>query len=496
MKIAFASSEVFPYIKTGGLGDVAGSLPIELSKLGHEVKVFLPKYNMFGEEEHGLHYQWDIGEIPIRIAGLILSVHVHMAVLPNSNVQVYFVDCPHYFHRFRVYTNDPDEDERFLFYSKGVIEILQRLSWAPDVIHCNDWQTGVLPLLLRENYGWDRLFEKTATVFSIHNIAYQGRFPKSAFEKAEIKQKHFLPGGVGEYYGDVNFLKTGILTADMINTVSETYARELLTDEYGAGMQKFLEIRKKDFCGILNGIDYNIWNPETDKFIPHKYSVKDLSGKIKNKKFLLEHLGLPFNENIPLVGIVSRLVDQKGFDLFSFGLNRLMDLPVQWVILGSGEYKYEAMFSGIAHKYPEKVSAYLGFNNELSHLIEAGSDIFVMPSRFEPCGLNQIYSLRCGTVPVVRKTGGLADTVNDWEEALLLGNETGNGFSFEEYTSESLVRALQNAIRYFHNKEVWKKIQRNGMEKDFSWASSADKYVSLYKKAVSKMRAGKNLPPL
>ena len=496
MKIAFASSEVFPYVKTGGLGDVAGSLPIELSRLGHEVKVFLPKYNVFGEEEHGLHYQWDIGEIPIRIAGLVLSVHVHLAVLPNSNVQVYFIDCPHYFHRFRVYTNDPDEDERFLLYSKGIIEILQRLAWAPDVIHCNDWQTGVLPLLLRENYGWDKLFEKTAAVFSIHNIAYQGRFPKSAFEKAEIKHEHTLPGGIGEYEGGVNFLKTGILTADKINTVSETYARELLTDEYGAGMQRFLEIRKKDFSGILNGIDYNIWNPETDKFIPHKYSVKDFSGKIKNKKFLLEHLGLPFNENIPLVGIVSRLVDQKGFDLFSYGLNRLMDLPVQWVMLGSGEYRYEAMFSEIAHKYPEKVYAYLGFNNELSHLIEAGADIFVMPSRFEPCGLNQIYSLRYGTVPVVRKTGGLADTVNDWEETLMLGGETGNGFSFEDYTSESIIRALQNAIRHFHNKEVWKKIQHNGMSRDFSWEKSAGKYVSLYEKAVSKMRAGKNLPPL
>ncbi|NJD21758.1 MAG: glycogen synthase GlgA [Melioribacter sp.] len=491
MKIAFASSEVFPYVKTGGLGDVAGSLPIELSKLGHEVKVFLPKYNVFGEEEHGLHYQWDIGEIQIRIAGLVRSVHVHAATLPNSNVHVYFVDCPHYFHRFRVYTNDLDEDERFLFYSKGIIEILQRLAWAPDIIHCNDWQTGVLPLLLKENYGWDKLFEKTATVFSIHNIAYQGIFSKSAFEKVEIKPEHFRPGGIGEYYGGVNFLKTGILTADMINTVSETYAQELLTEEYGAGMQNFLEIRKKDFLGILNGIDYNLWNPETDKFIPYKYSANDLSGKFKNKRFLLEHLGLPFNENIPLVGIVSRLVDQKGFDLFSYGLNRLMDLPVQWVMLGAGEYRYETMFGELAHQYPEKVSSYLGFNNELSHLIEAGADIFVMPSRFEPCGLNQIYSLRYGTVPVVRKTGGLADTVQDWKDSISRSDETGNGFSFEEYTSESFVRALQNAIYEFHNKKVWQKIQVNGMNKDLSWAKSAGKYVSLYEKAVSKMKKEK-----
>ena len=488
MKIAFASSEVFPYVKTGGLGDVAGSLPIELSKLGHEVKVFLPKYNVFGEGEHGLHYLWDIGEIPIRIGGLVYSVHVHASTLPNSNVKVYFVDCPHYFHRFRVYTNDLDEGERFLLFSKGVIEILQCLAWAPDIIHCNDWQTGVLPLLLKENYGWDKLFDRTATVFSIHNIAYQGRFPKSAFEKVEIKQEHYLPGGVGEYYGDINFLKTGILTADVINTVSETYAHELLTDEYGAGMQPFLETRKKDFSGILNGVDYNIWNPETDKFIPYKYSTEDLSGKIKNKKFLLEHLGLPFNTNIPLVGIVSRLVDQKGFDLFSYGLNRLMDLPVQWAILGSGEQRYETMFSEIAHKYPEKVSTYLGYNNELSHLIEAGADTFLMPSKFEPCGLNQIYSLKYGTVPVVRKTGGLADTVQDCADYILNSNETGNGFSFEDYTSESLICTLQRAVREFHNKEIWRNIQINGMNKDYSWTKSAGKYVLLYKKAASNIK--------
>jgi starch synthase len=284
MKIAFVSSEVFPFAKTGGLADVSGSLPIELAKLGHDVKVFMPKYNIFSEADHGLHYQWDIGGIPVRVNGNVFHVHVHTAVLPGSNVEIYFVDCPYYFHRYALYTHDSDEDERFILFSKGVIEILQRLRWAPEIIHCNDWQTALIPLLIKDNYGWDKLFENTATVFTIHNIAYQGNFPKDAFHKAEIDYKHFLNGGIGEYYDGVNFLKTAIYTADVLNTVSETYARELLTPEYGAGMENFLAERKNDFYGILNGVDYNIWNPETDKHLPFNYSLNDLSGKQKNKK--------------------------------------------------------------------------------------------------------------------------------------------------------------------------------------------------------------------
>ncbi|PKL84369.1 MAG: glycogen synthase GlgA [Ignavibacteriae bacterium HGW-Ignavibacteriae-3] len=486
MKIAFASSEVFPYAKTGGLGDVAGSLPIELSRLGHDVKVFMPKYNTFGEAEFGLHYNWDIGEIPVRIDGQVRMVHVHTATMPDSNVQIYFVDCPHYFHRFRVYTNDHDEDERFILFSKGIIEILQRLQWAPDIIHCNDWQTGLLPILLKENYSWDRMFDKTSTVLTMHNIAYQGRFAKSAFHKAEIKEEHSGANGIGEYEGDVNFLKTGILTSDVINTVSETYEKELMTAEYGNGMEPFLAARFNDFYGILNGVDYSVWNPETDKLIPYNYSISDLSGKEKNKKFLLERLELPYNENLPLIGIISRLVDQKGFDIVAYGINQLLDIEAQWVILGSGEEKYESLFYEAGKRFPEKVSTYLGYNNELSHLIEAGADIFLMPSKFEPCGLNQIYSLKYGTVPVVRKTGGLADTVQDWNEYLARGSETGNGFSFNDHSAFAMVHSVKRSLIDFHNKPTWLKIQRNGMNKDYSWRKSAEKYTALYEKAVVK----------
>ncbi|MEG8946699.1 glycogen synthase [Rosettibacter firmus] len=495
MKIAFVSSEVYPYAKTGGLADVSGSLPLELSKLGHDVKVFMPKYNTFGEVEHGLSYRWDIGEIPVRVAGKVHSVHVHTANLPNSipdlksNVEVYFVDCPYYFHRYRIYTNDYDEDERFILFSKSVIEILQRLQWAPDVIHCNDWQTGLIPVLLRENYGWDKLFEKTATLFTIHNIAYQGRFSKEAFHKAEIRYEHFLHGGIGEYFGDVNFLKMAIFTADILNTVSETYAKELLTPEYGEGMHEYLQMRKDDFYGILNGVDYNIWNPEIDKFIPYHYSINDLSGKLKNKKYLLEHINLPFNEHIPVIGIISRLIPQKGFDIISFVINELMELDAQWIILGSGEHRYEELFYHLAHKYQTKVHSYIGYNNELAHLIEAGADIFLMPSKYEPCGLNQIYSLKYGTVPIVRKTGGLADTVLDWNEYLAMGQEIGTGYSFQDYSGHALLDTVKRALHDFHLKDIWKKIQLNGMSKDYSWKKSAEKYIQLYQKAINKRKA-------
>ena len=485
MKIAFAASEVFPYAKTGGLGDVAGALPNEISRLGHEIKVFMPKYGFIDEIEFGLKYQWEIGTIPIRVAGQVHEVSVYTAIMPGSDVQIYFVGCDYYFNRNKLYTNDKDEDERFILFSKAVIEILQRLQWTPDVIHCNDWQTGLLPLLLKENYGWDKLFDNTSSLFTIHNVAYQGRFLKEAFSKAEIREIHYLNGGIGEYAGGVNFLKTAIFSSDIINTVSETYALELLTKEYGEGMESYLSKRKEDFFGILNGVDYNVWNPETDKVIPYKFSINDLSGKLKNKKALLNLLHIPFDENIPLIGIVSRLVAQKGFDIIASGIKELMELNAYWIIIGGGEPEYEKVLKYMAYYYPDKVYIQIGYNNELAHLIEAGADIFLMPSRYEPCGLNQIYSLKYGTVPVVRKTGGLADTVQDWNELLAHGLETGTGYSFNDYSQEALILTIKRAVHDFDIKSVWNKIQLNGMNKDYSWKRSAEKYINLYEKAVS-----------
>ncbi len=486
MKIAFVSSEVFPFSKTGGLADVAGALPKALEMLGHDVKVFTPKYDLIDENKFGLKYNWNIGGMPIRINGHIRDVHVHQCSLPDSPIEINFIDCPHYFSRGKIYSNSFDEDERFILFSKGVIETLQRMQWTPDIIHCNDWQTGLIPLFIKDNYSWDKMFDHTATIYTIHNIGYQGRFSKAALLNAEIKASLFYPGGPVEFEDNVSFMKSGIVFADVINTVSKTYAYEILTPEYGSGMQDELKARQKDLYGIVNGVDYDTWNPEEDKFLPFRYSKKYLSGKLKNKKFLLEHMGLQFQEDVPLIAIISRMAAQKGFDIFEAATEELIKLSAQWVVLGSGEEKYENHFRLLSEKFPEKVSVYLGFNNELSHLIEAGADLFLMPSHYEPCGLNQIYSLKYGTIPIVRKTGGLADTVLDWDEMSFNGYDTGTGFSFNDYTPFALSVTVERALKYFHQKDVWAKIQKNGMSQDFSWDHSAKEYISLYEKAVKK----------
>ncbi|MFI5237033.1 MAG: glycogen synthase GlgA [Ignavibacteriales bacterium] len=483
MKIAFVATECVPYAKTGGLADVAGSLPIELALLGCDVKVFIPKYALIDENSHGLKYNWDIGEMPIRINGIIRSVHIHQSKLPNSNVDVYFIDCPHYFHRHNIYTNDLDEDERFTLFSKAVIETIQRIQWSPDIIHCNDWQTGLLPLFIKDNYNWDRIFDHTATLFTIHNIGYQGLFSKSVLFSAEIRGNLFYHGGPVEHSGAVSFMKAGISFCEIVNTVSNTYAHEILTSEYGAGMEPTLQKRKNDLYGILNGVDYNLWNPETDAHLPYHYTINDLSGKYLNKRSLLKHFEIKVDENIPLIGIVSRMVLQKGFDIFASALPDLMSLNAQWIILGSGEDKFEALFRRLSNQLPGKVGAYIGFNNDLSHLIEAGADMFLMPSRYEPCGLNQIYSLKYGTVPIVRKTGGLADTVKDWDEQSHYGFKDGNGFSFYDYSGYALFKSVERAVNAFKQKNIWNKIQSNGMKLDFSWTRSAEKYMELYKLA-------------
>ncbi|KAB2879440.1 glycogen synthase [bacterium] len=488
MKIAVAATEVAPYAKTGGLADVIEALPKTLEKLGNDVKVFMPKYSLIDENKHKLTYEPAIGEMPIRVNGHTRSVHVQKSKINGSEVDIYFIDCPHYFYRRHIYTMDPDEDERFILFCKAVIETMQRLKWAPDVIHCNDWQAGLIPLFIKDNYSWDRMFDETATLMSIHNIAYQGRFPNQTIHKAELKGSLYYPGGPLEFYNTFSFLKTGIVYSEIISTVSETYSHEILTGEYGFGMEKELLPRRDDLFGVLNGADYDQWNPEGDPFIPYHYSTADLSNKLRNKEYLIKQTHLPFDKNKPIIGIVSRLVAQKGFDLVAEAINELMFLDAQWVILGSGEDRYEEMFTILSHSIPDKVWAYIGFNNELAHLIEAGADMFLMPSRYEPCGLNQIYSLKYGTVPIVRKTGGLADTVQDWHEFKARGDETGDGFSFNDATGFALHTTVLRAVETFREKKTWRKIQENGMNRDYSWRVSAKKYMALYELAVKKRR--------
>jgi starch synthase len=486
MRIAFASAEMYPFAKTGGLGDVVGSLPKALAQYGCEVKVFIPKYALIDHAKYDLDYIWAIGEMPVRVAGHPHIVSVFKTRLPDAPVDIYFIDCPYYFKRPYIYSAAPDEDERFILFQKAVIESLQHMNWKPDVIHCNDWPTGLIPLLLKDNYNWDQLFfGKTATVITIHNIAYQGRFPEASLYKAEIRPELFYPNSSIEAWHSFCFLKAGIMYADAINTVSEMYANEITNSEFGVGLEGTLRYRINDFYGILNGIDYTVWNPEVDKNIYFHYSKDDLRGKLENKKALLKQAKLPFNENVPVIGIVSRLVNLKGFNLIAEAIPELMRMNAQWVILGSGEERFENLFRSLSYSFPDKVFSYIGFNDELSHLIEAGADIFLMPSYSEPCGLNQIYSLKYGCVPIVRKTGGLADTVQDWDEEKHYGRETGTGFSFIDYTHQAMISRIKRAIDiYTRDKETWQKIMHNGMSKNFSWDVSAQKYIKLYKKAI------------
>ena len=474
-KIAYVASEVVPFAKTGGLADVAGSLPKFLSQSGTDVKVFMPKYSLIDTDKYKLIPVNFIGGMKVRVSGTAHTAKVYKSTLRNSDVEIYFIENPFFFNRGKIYTNDIDEAERFIFFQKAVIETIQRLDWVPDIFHCNDWQTGLIPLLLKDNYSWDKLFDNTKTIMTIHNVGYQGIFGKEAAISAELKPEYYSSGGAVELNGNVNFLKAGIAFSDLITTVSPTYSKELLTAEFGHGLEIELQKRKKDIYGIINGVDYSIWNPELDKDIPYGFSKNNLYGKVLNKKFLLTELGLRFNSETPVMGIVSRLASQKGFDIIEKILPEIMKLKIQLIVLGSGDTRYEKLFADLKKKHPRKTAFYSGYNSELAHLIEAGSDIFLMPSHYEPCGLNQIYSLKYGTVPIVRNTGGLADTVIDWNET-----ENGNGFVFNNYDSKELLLKIKLAVKTFKNKPEWQRIMRNGMNCDYSWQKSADKYIELY----------------
>ena len=487
MKVAVVSSECAPFAKIGGLADVVGALPKYLHALGVDVKVFLPKYDSIDEKKFGLKFLDTVGEWSVRVGGYPRKVRVFSATLPNSSVEVYFIDCSEYFHRGKIYTENWDEDERFILLNKAVIELCQRLQWAPDLFHCNDWQTGLMPIFVKDNYGWDRFFDRTAFLYSIHNIGYQGRFSFDTLTKAELRPE-YGSGGILDHDHSFCMMKGGILLSEVISTVSETYAQEVLTPAQGAGMDAYLRLRETDFFGVLNGIDTEEWNPETDILLPFHFSADDLSSKKKNKQFLLEKTSLSYDENIPVIGIISRLVAQKGFDLIADAIDDLMKLDAQWIVLGSGTETFERMFLRMSSVLPKKCWTYIGFNNELAHLIEAGADMFLMPSHYEPCGLNQMYSLRYGTVPVVRKTGGLADTVQDWHEFQSYGNDAGDGFSFVDSTGAALHAAVKRAIDSFHIPDEWKKIQLNGMSKDVSWENSAKKYLQLYERAIAKKK--------
>lgn len=487
LKILFVSSEVSPFSKTGGLGDVSGALPKIIKELNHDIRIVMPKYGVINERRYVLREVIRLKEIKVPVGGDTAIANVKSSFLPNSKVQIYFVGNKEYFNRDGFYVDPetnkdfPDNAERFSFFSRSTAEILKKLHWQPDIIHCNDWQTALIPYYLKTIYNNDSFFNSTKTLLTIHNLAFQGVFDKSKLPLLNISPEKFIKGHEAEFWGKMNFLKAGIVYSDLINTVSKTYAKEIQTsEEFGFGLQNYLQKRSKDIYGIVNGIDYSEWNPETDENIPHRYSSNNLSEKMENKKALLASQGLKFNEKTPLIGIISRLTDQKGFDIFVEAIKTLMKMNVQFVILGIGETKYHDFLKKSAEKYPGKLALNLKFDNELAHQIEAGSDIFLMPSRFEPCGLNQIYSLKYGTIPIVRETGGLADTIKNYSSE----NDRGYGFVFNEHTAEELIKTVKETIKVFQHDAVWKKLMVRAMKLDFSWNKAGEKYIELYNKLI------------
>ncbi|MBM4158705.1 MAG: glycogen synthase [Ignavibacteria bacterium] len=478
MKVCFITSECFPYVKTGGLADVSGSLPKALSELGTEVKIFLPLYDSADVNEFGIVPVKSLTGIPVRLGTKDVVFNVCKCKHPDTDIDVFFIDCPFYFKRGKIYSDDTDEDERFILFQYAVIMTLQLLKYKPDVIHCNDWQTALIPELLKTNFSWDGLFKKTKTLLTVHNIAYQGRFNKSSILKANLKTDKFFPFGPYEFKGDFNFLKCGIIASDAVNAVSPTYSKEIQTPLFGEGLEGILADKKDFVFGILNGIDDNIWNPKVDKFIFKNYTHRSLQNKIPNKIELLKRFNLKPDEKIPVFGIISRLAVQKGFDLMFPVIDKIMKENIYLIVLGSGEKIYEDFFSAAGKKYTRKSGIQIGYDNEMSHLITAGADFFLMPSKYEPCGLNQMYSLNYGTLPVVRKTGGLADTVID----CFSNPAKGNGISFDNFKSKEFLDAFKRALLIFENKEKMKKILRRGIIKDFSWKHSAGEYIELYSK--------------
>jgi starch synthase len=479
LRITFAASEGVPYSKTGGLADVVGVLPKALTALGHELTVFLPRYK-----------QTRLRQERVAIPNLTIPRQDYLLFCQiidggkNDGVQFYFVDHPEFAYRDGLYGDRrgdyADNAERFDLFCRSVIEASKQLG-VPDIFHVHDWQTSLIPVLLRNPYAYDATFAQTATVLTIHNIGYQGIFPKSTMPKLLLPWSLFTVDRL-EFYDQVNFLKGGIVYADYVTTVSRTYSREIQTPEFAFGLADTVSRKRDRLIGIVNGVDYGEWNPENDPYIPSKFSASDLSGKAKCKKKLLEEYGIQDDRSDwPVVGLISRFAAQKGFDLMEAALPQLLAEDMVLVVLGTGEPHYEAMFRSLHRRFPDHICVKVAYDNRLAHLVEAGSDIFLMPSHYEPCGLTQIYSMRYGTVPVVRATGGLEDTVEQWDPK----TRTGNGFKFSGYNARELRRAMRQALTVFEQKDDWMQLMINGMRQNFSWEQPAREYVDVYAKAMA-----------
>lgn len=476
MNILYITSEVARYAKTGGLADVSAALPRYLGRAGHDVRMFMPYYSRV--DDKGTTREIVLRDLELRLGPHTYTVSIIRAVRPGD-APVYLVHCPVLYHRPALYTNDVDEHLRFLVLTRAALEACGRMQFAPDIIHANDWQAALAPLMRKVRYSWDRLFERTRTALAIHNLNYQGTFAASVLEDTGLGDAANLFHQDQLREGRINFLLHGILYADGVVTVSPTYAHEIQTPEHGAYLDTFLRARSSTVVGILNGVDDAEWSPEQDRLIPARFSADDLRGKAINKAALQARMRLPEAPNIPVIGIVSRLAGQKGFSLVGEVLPDLLRRTgIQLAVVGSGEPKYEQLFHELARAFPRQVGFFNGFSNELAHLVEAGSDMFLMPSRYEPCGLNQMYSLRYGTVPIVHKTGGLADTVQLWDPR----TRAGTGIVFDHFNAEGLRWAIEAALGLYRDAGAWRQLQANGMAKRFSWDVQGKLYEELYRR--------------
>lgn len=500
MKILLATSEAVPFAKTGGLADVCGALPIELEKLSHKPMLVMPAYRAIHSAGQTLE-RLDL-EISATIGSKTVRGSVLTCQLPGSQVPVYFIEQPEYYDRPGLYQEQNvdyiDNCERFVFFSRAVLELITQLELDVDVLHANDWQTGLIPAYLALEYQGCPPLEHTACLFTIHNLSYQGRFWHWDMLLTGLDWKHFNWQEM-EFYGQLNLLKTGLVYADMLTTVSPTYAQEIQTAEYGCGLEGVLQQRRSDLYGVLNGIDYRDWDPAQDPHLTAHFDAKNLSGKRQCKIDLQRELKLPAEPDTPLVALVGRLAEQKGIDLvcqmlegWLSGANRPFAGPVQWCILGTGDARYESTLAELAQRYPDQLVAKLEFSNPLAHRIEAGADMFLMPSQFEPCGLNQMYSMRYGTVPIVRAVGGLADTVIEASPANLTSGKA-TGFTFDRYSVDALRNAVCRALELHSNNNVWSGLLNAGMQQDWSWARSASQYVHLYSESLARLEQGRML---
>jgi len=483
LKILILAAEIVPFAKVGGLADVVGALPKSLKAFGHDVRLVMPRYGQIDPERFGLTTALD--SLNVKMGEFTVQVSVRQATIGND-IPVYMIDAPRYFERENIY-GYTDDGERFILFCRAALEAMRALNWSPDIIHCHDWHTGIVPNWMHMNYREDPFFAHTATVYTIHNLAYQGIFGYRILEVAGVAAQGFLYPHIVELANVVDIMGRGILFADAVTTVSERYAQEILTPTFGERLDHLLRSRRERLFGILNGIDDDEMNPATDHFIQATYDAQTLEQRAENKLALQEQAHLPLLPDVPLLAMISRLADQKGFDLLAQIFQPLLAQGIQFVVLGVGDQHYHEMFQNLAARYPEQVAIFLTFNTELAQRIYAGSDMFLMPSRFEPCGLGQLIAMRYGSVPIVRSVGGLADTVQEYDPR----TGEGNGFSFANYDPWELFAAIVRALELYRFKDIWRTLQQRAMAADHSWTASARRYVEVYRNALEFHNNGK-----